>query len=183
MRFKPIPEPPIDDDGIGAIAAVLEGVPRRPNAQSASGPVDCCARLVDRTSVADRERAADWLTFLRALGLVCETENGFVRGSDDLDPAAIRRSFRDRVSRAGAVLETLEAAPAPLDVAAAADRSGTARARAGREDGRQGGERGILDRDRGRERTKRLLGWAVALDLADRVVEGETVRFDAAGPL
>jgi hypothetical protein len=71
MRFKPVPPAP---ESLDAVAAVQRAVPLVPGSEA-----DCCARVLDRTHVTERDDARTWLTFLRALELVRETDGEFVR--------------------------------------------------------------------------------------------------------
>ncbi|WP_081661670.1 hypothetical protein [Halopiger djelfimassiliensis] len=157
MQFKPVPDPPADLD---ALADVRRAVPPATDAGPESdGDVDCCARVVRRTDVRDRDEAGTWLTFLRALELATEEPSGFVRTRGDLEPGRLRTAFRNRVYGASAVLETLEAADGPLSAADVVDR-----VRRGDSAGRSGtGDP---------ERTERLLEWAVLFDLAERTTDG-----------
>ncbi|WP_049925812.1 hypothetical protein [Halopiger goleimassiliensis] len=156
MKFKPVPEPPAD---LETVVRTARAVPTQAEAVD-----DCCAHLLAETRLTDRDAAATWLVFLRALEVVTEEPAGYRRLEADptVDPAAWRRSFRERIYGAEAVLETLADSDDPLSAAAVADavrRDSSARARAGRTDDREG-------------RIERLLEWAVLLGVADRSPEG-----------
>lgn len=149
MRFKPVPEPPAE---LADVATIRAAVPATPDED-----IDCCARLIDRTRISDRDEAANWLTFLRALELAREGPDGFTQTAGAIDLESLRTAFLERVVGAEAVLETLEAADRPIEA---------------REVSTQ-----VRSRDRVEnplERTERILEWAVLLELADS--EGEQYR-------
>lgn len=142
MRFKPVPEPPAELEGVTPIRAA---VPETPDED-----IDCCARLIDRTRVSERNEAAKWLTFLRALELATDESAGFAQTSMDIDPVRIRTAFLDRVVGAETVLETLEAADRPLEAHEVSTQ--------------------VRSRERVEnplERIERILEWAVVLELAE----------------
>lgn len=70
MRSKPVPAPPAD---LAGLETIRNAVPLVPEPEGS-----CCERLSSRTDV-DPERARDWLSFLRGLGLVREGSSGFYR--------------------------------------------------------------------------------------------------------
>ena len=158
MRLKPVPDAP---DSLDRLAAVQRAVPLVPVAED-----DCCARLVRRCELPDRDAARTWLTFLRALELAEETADGsYRRRRVDVDPAALRESFRDRVFGARELLDTLDSADGALDADAA---FAALRERVPR-----------WERNRSasweadwRDRTARLLEWCVLFGLAERRDEG-----------
>jgi len=108
MRFKLVPEPPADPD---FVAEAQRAVPLVPGSED-----DCCARLLDRTDLRERDAARTWLTFLRALGLAEETDSGFVRIRRDPEPECLRERFREGVFGAPAILAALADADRPLSV-------------------------------------------------------------------
>jgi len=57
MRYKPVPEP----RGVDALLAVRDAVLLVPGTVE-----DCCTRIRDRTGIASRDAAREWLTFCRA---------------------------------------------------------------------------------------------------------------------
>lgn len=156
MKFKSVPEPPADLETVAnahrAVALVAE-----PDA-------DCCARVGSRLDVS-REGAREWLAFLRALGLVVETDAGFRRRRRDVDRTELAEMFRERVYGATDVLAILEAAEEPLAPAEVYERF----------------EERIPTWERFRhadpdavwsERVRRLLEWALLFGLADRTDDG-----------
>ncbi|KDE60450.1 hypothetical protein EL22_22225 [Halostagnicola sp. A56] len=139
MRFKPVPEPPAD---LAAVATVRAAVPEHPDEG-----IDCCTWLIDRTHLEERDEAADWLTFLRALELARDDPDGFTQTTRAIDLESLRTAFRERVVGVEAILETLEAADRPLEPADVCNRVRT----------RASGEEAL-------ERTERLLEWAALLE-------------------
>ena len=158
MRLKPVPDAP---DSLDGLAAVQRAVPLVPETED-----DCCARLVRRCDLPDRDAARAWLTFLRALELAEETADGSYRRRRrvDVDPATLRESFRDRVFGARELLDALDSADAiDADAAFAALRERVPR----------------WERHRSasweadwRDRTARLLEWSVLFGLAEKRGEG-----------
>lgn len=107
VQFKVVPVPPGSFD---FVAEARRAVPLVPGSEE-----DCCARLMERTGLAERDAAREWLTFLRALGLVEVGDRGFSRTRDDPDRAALADAFRERVYAAEDVLDALREADEPLD--------------------------------------------------------------------
>lgn len=156
MRHKPVPPAP---DSLDALWAVYAAVPADPRAES-----DCCARVVARTAVEDRGDASDWLTFLRALSLARETDEGFKRVDDTPNREALARQFRDSVYGAREVLDTLGE---DARNAESVFRAFNAVPR---------WERETTDwEDVWHKRVRRLLEWAVLFGLAESVAEGYRV--------
>lgn len=125
---------------------------------------DCCARLVSRTDLSVRDVAREWVTFLRALGLVEETSSGFRRLRHEFDRTELANAFRKRVFGAEIVREILTTNE-PLGTDAVFERfrervPNWERHR--REDWQ----------DEWHERVRRLLEWSVVFDLAE-CVDGE----------
>jgi hypothetical protein len=114
MRFKLVP--PVPDD-LDAVREAQKAVPLVPGSED-----DCCARLLERLDLPSRDVARTWLTFLRALELVVETESGFKRLRTDPTPEHLRTALRERVYGAEELLEVLETAEYPVDAAAAFER-------------------------------------------------------------
>lgn len=177
MRFKLFPDPPADLD---AVADAQRAVPLVPD-----GEDDCCERLLRRLDLPTRDVARTWLTFLRALELVEETDSGFKRRRIEPTPDRLRAAFRERVFAAEEALAALREATGG---------SGTDRERG---EGRDAAGRGLtadetFDRLRERiptwerqknptewesiwrGRTADLLEWFVLLGLAER--DGERYR-------
>jgi hypothetical protein len=141
------------------LADAQRAVPLVPGSET-----DCCERLRSRLGLPDRAAARTWLTFLRALGLVRETERGFVRTDREPTPEAVRDAFRERVFGADDLLSLLEAdGPLPADEAFErfADRVSTW------EREKHPDWRAVW-----RERVDRILAWAVLLGWAERTEEG-----------
>lgn len=179
VKLKPVPEPPphaplsVGDDGPRSRSRGAEGraeaatlladaqraVPLVPGSET-----DCCERLRSRLGLADRGSARTWLTFLRALGLVRETEQGFVRSDREPTPEAVRQAFRERVFGADDLLALLEA-EGPLTAAEAFDRFADRVPAWEREN--HPDWRAVW-----RERVERILAWAVLLGWAERTGEG-----------
>jgi hypothetical protein len=179
VKLKPVPEPParpplsVGDDGAEPRPRAAEGetgvADRLADAQRAvplvpGSETDCCERLRSRLGLADRRAARTWLTFLRALGLVRETEGGFVRTDRDPTPEAVRRTFRERIFGAEDLLALLEA-EGPLTAAAAFERFGDRVPAWERE--KHADWRAVW-----RERVERILGWAVLLGWAEPIEIG-----------
>ncbi|NUB92487.1 hypothetical protein HT576_15855 [Haloterrigena sp. SYSU A121-1] len=170
MRFKPVPEPPTD---LEAVAPILEAVP-----ETAGAVDDCCGHLVAETRLESRDAAEAWLVFLRALDLVTEESAGYRRATGRSPPTGslesagprLREAFRERVYGADAVLEALEQADGPLAVEDVVDAVRDERRAVARETSNGRRETARL------ERVRRLLEWAVLLELAERSADGD--RFE-----
>ncbi|WP_408957513.1 hypothetical protein [Natrinema sp. 74] len=167
MRFKPVPEPP---DDLAFVDTVRRSVP-----ETAGTVDDCCAHLLAETALETRDEAATWLTFLRALELAAEEPAGYRRRGPAPDEGAgtplkrdrLRRTFRERVDGAAAVLATLEDAERPLTAARVADALHETQS-----DGERRARRTRVEEDR----IERLLEWAVLLGLAERTENGAGYR-------
>lgn len=156
MRLKPVPPAPED---LAGLRAARDSVPRVPRSET-----DCCGRLMDRYGVPERDEAETWLTFLRALGLVGETDGDYYRTGDDPDRAELARRFEEGVYAAAELLAALET-EGPLEPADAFDAVADVVPEWERH------------RDPGWERTwqeriERLLAWAVLFGLAERTEDG-----------
>lgn len=79
MRYKTVPGP-ADAATLDAVHGALPLVPEDVD--------DCCARVVDRTGVDQREDAREWITFLQALGLAEKTPRGYRRVRQDAGAAS-----------------------------------------------------------------------------------------------
>ncbi len=163
MRLKPVPEPPADLD---AVADVQRALPLVPSSED-----DCCARVVRRTSVAARDEANRWITFLRALELAAEHESGYTRERTDPDRAALAAAFREGVFGAREVLDALAAADEPLGPDAVLERVEGIVPRWERSKRRDW-------REEWTDRVERLLDWAVLLGLAERTDDGYRLAAD-----
>lgn len=159
MRLKPVPEPPASLDAVEEVRSALPLVP--------SSEDDCCARVLRRTHVEARDEARTWITFLQALELAAEHESGFARTREDVPEAALPERFLAGVFAARELLAALEDADEPRSPTAALDDIDDVVPR---------WERSRYDDWRAdwTERVRRLLEWAVRLDLAAR--EGDRYR-------
>ncbi|WP_324663953.1 hypothetical protein [Haloarcula sediminis] len=88
MRYKVAP-PARSLDFLRTVRAAVPLVP--------DDAADCCLAIQRATDVGDRERAREYLTFLRALGLVTETDRGYHRTRNGLDRDALATAYHDRV--------------------------------------------------------------------------------------
>lgn len=159
MRFKVVPPA----RSVAFLGEVRSAVPLVPGTVE-----DCCRRVVDRTDVAARDDAREWLTFLRALGMVAETDEGYRRTRDDLATEDLAAAFRDRVFLAREAMAALDPdEPRDADAVYEAVRGAVPRWERDRHD----------DPDAvWRERVQRLLDWAVAFDLAAERDGGYVLR-------
>ncbi|WP_255167567.1 hypothetical protein [Natrononativus amylolyticus] len=155
MQFKLVPEPPAALAFVGEVQAAVPLVPGDED--------DCCARIIRRTDVGPRDEARTWLTFLRALELATEGPSGFTRTRREPDPERLRRAFRERVYGAETVLEILADADDPLAAGTVFERFESEIPHYERR------KYGARLEEVWSERVRRLLGWAVLLDLAERV--------------
>jgi hypothetical protein len=105
-RVKVVPEPRSLDD----LQAVREALPLVPGSIE-----DCCTRVRDRTFVLSRDEARAWITFLDALGLVDDTDNGFHRTREDIDRETLGERFRERVFGVEELLAILDGEGKTLD--------------------------------------------------------------------
>jgi hypothetical protein len=151
VRYKIVP--PARDRTV--LLAVRDALPLVPGSEQ-----DCCARIRDRTAVASRADARQWLTFCVALGLAAETDRGYHRIRDDPDVETLGDRLVENVYPTRETLACLRAA-GPLTADETFER--------------------LRDRiprwERSRhadwaaewhERVGNLLGWCVAFGLADR---------------
>jgi hypothetical protein len=150
VRYKPVPEPR-DVEFLRAARAAVGIVP--------GSEADCCSRVALETDVASRDRAREVITFLQALGLVEETDGRFRATREEPDREALAARFRERVYLAEEALTALGEAG-----------SATPEELTGRLAGLPAWERARETDPEGErlERVERLLGWAVALGLAER---------------
>ncbi|GAB3034659.1 hypothetical protein [Natronobiforma cellulositropha] len=158
MQFKLLPQPPAD---LAFLETVHRAVPLVPGSED-----DCCARIMDRAGITHRDEARTWLTFLRALELAEEGPSGFTRVRREVERDHLQRAFRERVYGAERVLEILADAGEPRS-------SETVFARFRDEvpayERHRYGDR--LEEVWG-ERVRRLLEWAVLLELVERDGDG-----------
>jgi hypothetical protein len=140
------------------VAEVQAAVPLVPGSED-----DCCARLQRRQGFQSRDVSRTWLTFLRALGLAEETDDGFRRTRTEPTLSGIRTGLFDGVLGAAEIAEALSDVTAddPLTPAEAFDAVEPLIPR---------WERTRTDdwEEVWRERAGRLLDWLDALGLAER---------------
>jgi hypothetical protein len=98
-RVKVVPESRSLDD----LQTVREALPLVPGSIE-----DCCTRVRDRTFVLSRDEARAWITFLDALGLVNETEQGFHRTREEVDRETLGERFQERIFGVEEVLAILD---------------------------------------------------------------------------
>jgi hypothetical protein len=91
---------------LDSLTTARAAIPLVPDTES-----DCCGAIQRATDVADREQARSYLTFLRALGLVDETERGYYRTREDLDREALAVAFRERVFLVEELLDAVATEP------------------------------------------------------------------------
>ena len=151
-RFKPVPPAPESLDRLHEARAAVPLVP--------SGSEDCCARVARALGLADRGTGETWLVFLRALSLVEAGDRGYHRTREDVEIAALRARFRERVVGADDVLSAVEDADEPLGVDRIFERvSETVPAWERR---RHDDWEAVW-----RDRTGRLLGWATLFEFLE----------------
>lgn len=121
---------------------------------------DCCGLLMADTDINSRDVAREWLTFLRALGLVAESDGKYYQRQDP--PADLAATFQERVYAAETVVQTVTDSEEPLEPAEVFERVRT--------------EIPQWERNRRQnwdelwhERIERLLEWAVTFELLERV--------------
>jgi hypothetical protein len=129
---------------------------------------DCCSRIRDGTALQSRDVAREYLTFCQALGLAGEADAGYYRPRESPEDEALAESVVERVYVAR---EALDAVDGGVRTPAAVFENGV-------EDCVPRWERDREDDWRGkwRERTERLLEWAVVFGLLDRIGDGEYAR-------
>jgi len=160
MRYKTAPGPVelVDPDTLGAVHDALPLVPEDVE--------DCCARVVDRTVVPNRDEAREWIAFLQALDLAEETSRGYRRTGADPAQASLGPAFESNVFGVAELLEALDETDS-LTAREAFDRLRP--------------DVPTWERDRHADweavwtdRVERLLAWSVAFGLASR--DGERYR-------
>ena len=153
MRLKPVPEPPAELAELSAFQRAVPLVPGRTD--------DCCARLRDRRGLPNRQRANDWLAFLRTLGLVRETSRGFVRTDVEPTPERVRERLREGVLLVPETLSLVRSA-SPAEPVTAGDVLEATRESVPRHDRARDADWERTWRDR----ADRLLRWLALVDLA-----------------
>lgn len=164
-QFKLVPPAP---EELTAVAGAQRAVPLVPDSED-----DCCARLMRRCDFPSRDVARTWLTFLRALELVEETDSGFKRLRTDPTVDHLRSAFVERVYLAGPVFDALDAGDDP----AAADVDGVFEAVRDAVPTWEHYKEPTRWEQLWRERTEHTLDWLVLLGLVDRT-DGGYVRLD-----
>jgi len=106
MRFKHVPAAP---SSVERVFEARRAVPLVPDTQD-----DCCARLMERCGFPERDEAAKWLTFLRALGLVAEHQQGYARTREDVAADELADAFLAGVYLAPAVRDAVVDADEPV---------------------------------------------------------------------
>lgn len=162
MRFKVVPAP----RPLSFVRDAQRTLPLVPSSED-----DCCALLMTDTGIDDRATASEWITFMRALRLVGESDGRYYQRRSDLSTDDLAGAFREQVYAADEVLTALEEraddseSGEPLSAAAVFEHI-----------------REIVpvwERNHHqdwetvwRERVSRLLEWAVEFDLAERSDSG-----------
>lgn len=156
MQFKVVPPAPDSLEDLETARGAVPLVPARED--------DCCARLMDRVGVPARDEAKEWLTFMRALGLVAEAERGYHRTRAPFDSDELAAAFRERVYGVEDLLSVLDF-EAPMSVDSAFERFVDSIPRWERR--RHADPRRVW-----RERVRRLLDWGVLFGLTERIDDG-----------
>jgi hypothetical protein len=101
MRFKVVPE-------VRSFSFVLDAQQALPLVPSSED--DCCALIMADTGINDRATAREWITFMRALRLVGESDGRYYqrRNQSDFSTDDLAGAFRERVYAADEVLTALE---------------------------------------------------------------------------
>ncbi|MFD1514928.1 hypothetical protein [Halomarina rubra] len=166
MKFKVVPEP----RSLTFVREATLALPLVPGSED-----DCCARLMADADVASRDAAKEWLTFLRALGLLAESDGKYYQTRTDPDDAELARAFRERVHPVDDLLAVLDAAEesgaTPLSPEAAYERV----------------RQRVPQWERSRRtdwedvwltRVERALAWAETFGFAERVDDGYSPATD-----
>lgn len=171
MRAKPVPPAP---DSLETLREAQGSVPLVPGSVD-----DCCGRLQAEGVAGDRDEAAAWLEFLRALGLVAKGRRGYHRRRVEPEEVDLKGGFRERVFGAREVLGILEAdaeaagadePPTPIEAPAVFERFERHVPTWERQKSPHGW------RDVWSRRVEALLEWAVLLDLAESRQGGYVVE-------
>jgi superfamily I DNA/RNA helicase len=99
VRFKVVPEP----RSLSFVRDAQQALPLVPSSES-----DCCALLMADTAIDNRATAREWITFLRALRLVGESDGRYYQRQEDPSGSDLAEAFRERVYAADEVLTVLE---------------------------------------------------------------------------
>ena len=153
MKVKVVPRP----RGVEFLQQAQLALPLVPN------PVeDCCSRLVMDCDVPAQDDAREHVTFLWALGLAAETDGNYHSTREFPDEETLAERFRERVFLADDVLAAVEEGDDPVTPAAAfaAVRDAVPRW----ERSRHTDWEAVWT-----ERVERILAWAEAFGLVERV--------------
>ncbi len=158
MRVKHVPAPPASNP-VERVAETQAAVPLVPGTEA-----DCCARLQRRVGFDSRDVSRTWLTFLRGVGYVEETSDGFRRVRTEPTVGRTRRGVVTGVVGAGRLADALHE-PQTTDNAFEAVSDAVPRWERTRTDDWEAVWR---------QRTERLLGWFDVLGLArgDKLYRG-----------
>jgi hypothetical protein len=168
MRFKWVPEPP---NSVAAVAEAQRAIPLVPTSES-----DSLRRLVDRTDgtgIDDQDDAREWLTFLRALGVVDQTPSGYRRYREDLSERDLPDRLLDTVYGAHELYGALEAAEEPLSVDDLDAKTGVDLPTWERH------HHGTDHEQVRRRRLRRLAEWFVLCGVAERTPEGYQLKSES----
>lgn len=99
MRYKVAPPP----RSVPFLERVRGAVPLVPEGES-----DCCRAIQRATGVENRERAREYLTFARALGLVAKSSRGYHRTREPVESEHLTAAFRQRVFLVDELLDAVE---------------------------------------------------------------------------
>jgi hypothetical protein len=151
MRYKVVPEP----RSVAFLREVQQALPLVPGSVE-----DCCTRIRDRTDLQSRDAAREYLTFAQALELAVEGDRGFYRSREEPGESALAQRFEARVFGARELLDVLAAGPQTEDGCFDALRETVPQWERDRHADWEG---------EWRERTERLLEWAVVFELVETV--------------
>ena len=140
------------------VTATQRAVPLVPGSEN-----DCCARLQRRVGFPSRDVSRTWLTFLRGLGYVEATSDGFRRLRREPTASGVRRGLLDGIVGAREIAAALAREPQTEQTAFAAVSEAVPRWERTRTDDWEAVWRG---------RTDRLLGWFHALGMVTATSEG-----------
>jgi hypothetical protein len=101
VKFKVVPEP----RSLSFVRDAQQSLPLVPSSEN-----DCCALLIADTGIDSRDTAREWITFLRALDLVGESNGRYYQRRNHNDPSTddLATAFREQVFAADDVLRVLE---------------------------------------------------------------------------
>lgn len=154
MKFKIVPEP----RSRSFIETARRTLPLVPSSEA-----DCCGLLMADTDVNSRDAAREWITFLRALGQVAESDGKYHQRQDPGEDLAA--AFRARVYAAETVVTVIEDSEEPLTAPEVFERV--------REEIPQWERNRRQDwKNVWQERVERLLEWTVEFGLTERTADG-----------